>query len=121
MASKYASGSVYRRMAKFVFERWGDRCHLHLCTHHNARHLDHVEPQTENEARKHDVTNLRPVHGSPGNPCRECSQAAGKNIYCNQIRGGYTIDRAIRKLRELTGLPIPDYGKPAQQPRAREW
>lgn len=119
MASKYASGSVYRRMSKFVFERYGDRCHL--CGHYSARHLDHLEPQTEAEDRKHDVTNLRPVHGSPGNPCRECSYAAGKNIYCNQVRGGYSIERAIKKLREMTGLPIPDYGKPAQAPKARPW
>lgn len=119
MAAKTASGHVYRRMARFVFEQHGHRCHL--CGHDGARHLDHVEPQTENEARIFDVTNLRPVHGAPGNPCRECSRAAGKAVYCNQLRGGYSIERAIRKLREVTGLPIADYGAPAPAAGEREW
>lgn len=86
-----------------------------------AKHLDHVDPQTEAEDRKHDVTNLRPVHGAPNCSCDTCSRAAGRPVYCNQIRGGYSIARAIRKLREITGLDIPDYGKPAQAPKARPW
>lgn len=123
MAAKSASGHVYRRMARFVFEQHGHRCHL--CGHDGAMQLDHVESQTESPGRAHDAGNLRPVHGTTRgqvNPCATCSRAAGKPVNCNQIRGGYTIERAIRKLRELTGLPIPDYGQssPARSGE-REW
>jgi hypothetical protein len=63
-----------------------------------------------------DARNLRAAHGSarpPGgrNPCLVCSEAAGGLVFCNQLRGHGSVQRARRKLGEkivAAGGNIPD-------------
>ena len=50
-----------------------------------------------------DTTNLKAVHHKP---CPICSEAAGKPIRCNGIKGGYSLDRARRIIEGRTGMKI---------------
>ena len=95
----------------------------HICNHPGARQVDHLTPVTEG-GDEWDIRNCRPAHGAPGNPCQECSLQAGRKIFCNQLRGGMSIDRARRIIAErisagnppgtgnarLPGRPKPDTG-----------
>jgi hypothetical protein len=47
-----------------------------------------------------ELTNIRPAHGAPGNPCPVCSAECGEKIYCNQLRGAMTVARARRIIAE---------------------
>jgi hypothetical protein len=47
------------------------------------------------------MSNCRPAHGAPGNPCPVCTGTAGRPVYCNQLRGGLSIERARRIIAEL--------------------
>ena len=76
---------------------------------------------TERPDLMFDLGNCRPAHGAPGNPCAQCTEACGKAIYCNQLRGGYSIERAQRIIAELAAAhgkqspparKIPDPGRP---------
>jgi len=90
-----------------------------ICGHYGARSADHIIPDTE--GGKPVADNLKAVHGV-GSPCPECSGAAGKPVYCNEIRGGYSIERARRKIEERTGLrlPVGETTGPSL-PEGRDW
>ena len=68
--------------------------------HGGARQVDHVIPVTEQPGLAYAMSNCRPAHGAPGNPCRECSAAAGRSIHCNQLRGMGSVERARRIIAE---------------------
>jgi hypothetical protein len=94
-------------MVQEAVRRDAGKCHI--CLHFGAKSADHLVPVTENPARALDMANLRAVHGYPA-ACPECSAAAarsgGKLVYCNEIRGMGSIDRARRIIGERTGLSL---------------
>lgn len=99
--SKGAEGSAWRRTVKYVVNRDAGKCHI--CNHFGGTSADHLVPDTEGGSSTPD--NLKAVHGYP-HPCKECSAAAGKNIFCNEIRGAMSVVRARRIIEERTGLVI---------------
>ena len=103
-----AEGSgVWPRMVKEVVRRDSGKCHL--CQHFGAKSADHVIPVTEAPEKAMDMGNLRAAHSYPGG-CDECSKAAartgGSRVYCNEIRGMGSIERARRLIEERTGLKL---------------
>lgn len=46
------------------------------------------------------ASNICPAHGAPGNPCPVCSVECGQKIYCNQLRGAMSVERALRIIAE---------------------
>lgn len=118
------AGYRSRIFAQAVRARWGDVCWL--CGHGGARQVDHLISQTERPDLIWDVSNCRPAHGAPGNPCPVCTRLAGRKIHCNQLRGWGSPERARRLITELTGGQSPPVtGKarpPAVRPETgREW
>lgn len=67
-----------------------------ICKHGGARQGDHVIPVTDRPDLMFDFSNVRPAHGAPGNPCPQCSAACGRKVHCNQVRSGFTVERARR-------------------------
>lgn len=108
-------GHRWHIFSQLVFATYGDLCVV--CSHGGARHVDHLESMTEHPELAWDLRNCRPVHGSPRNPCLVCTMQAGKRIYCNQIKGGYSAERARRILAEKIAGGTPR-AKPT--PRVRE-
>lgn len=108
MTKRPASQATEYRAA--VFARWGHVCWL--CRHPGAQQIDHVESVTEHPELEWSVSNGRPAHGAPGNRCSVCRQN------CNQLRGGYSPERARRLIAERSGLEIEP-----EPPRdtGREW
>jgi hypothetical protein len=100
-------GQGFRRL---VFATYGDVCHL--CHHGGAKQVDHVEAYTERPELEWDLRNCRPAHGS-FNPCPVCHQ------YCNQVRGGYSIERAQRIIAGRAAKKTPKPAPP--QDAGREW
>ena len=74
----------------------------HICGHPtwNEGTLDHLVPFTEKPELGLVASNLRPAHHKP---CPICSEMAGEDIRCNAIRGGYSVERAQRIIRQRTG------------------
>lgn len=110
-----AEGRAWRRTVAQVVVRDHGLCHL--CGHYGAKSADHIIPDTE--GGKPVAGNLKAVH-AVGSPCADCTIAAGRPVYCNEIRGGYSIARARRILRERTGLRMPE-DREATGPEGREW
>jgi hypothetical protein len=54
----------------------------------------------ENPDQEWRIADFRPAHGAPGNPCAQCTAGAGQAIYCNQLRGGFSVERARRVIAE---------------------
>lgn len=74
-----------------------------------------MESLTEHPELAFALSNCRPAHGAPGNRCPVCLQ------YCNQLRGGYSAERARRLIAERSGKREPPR-KPDSQPDAgRPW
>jgi hypothetical protein len=112
-----AKGAIWQRMVRGVVREEHGLCHL--CLHFGAKTADHVIPITEAPEKALERKNIKSAHGYP-HPCDVCSAAAGKPIYCNEIRGAYSIERARRRISELTGLKIGE-DAPAQGPEGRPW
>jgi hypothetical protein len=90
--------------------------------HGGARQADHLISVADRPDLAFTLSNCRPAHGAPGNPCPVCARADGKPVYCNQLRGAMSIERARRLIAGLTGgARAPETrGKP--DPGAgREW
>lgn len=137
----HPTGSRWTRFSQLVFATYGDTCWI--CQHGGAKQVDHVESVTEHPELMWTLSNARPAHGAArkGNPCRVCSAAAGTGIHCNQLRGGYSVERARQIIADKTGLVIGSvkpaaarggrtvkrYGEPAEplkpgpSPEGREW
>lgn len=109
-----AAGHRWETFKRLVFATYGDVCHL--CGHGGAKQVDHLESVTDHPELKYVVANCRPAHGTPGNRCPVCK------ANCNQIRGGYSIERAKRILAErypVKGQEPPR--KPKPDDLGREW
>ena len=118
-----AAGHRWETFARSVIDYYGGLC---WCGHGGARQVDHVKAVTDRPDLMYDLANCRPAHGAPGNPCAECSAACGRRIYCNQLRGGYSIERALRKIAELAaangGRSRPGPGiPPGGRDPGRDW
>lgn len=99
---------------RYVVQRDAGICHL--CKHAGAASADHILPDTEGGSSRPE--NLKAVHGNP-HPCPVCSAAAGKKIFCNEIRGAMSIERARRLIEERTGLKIGTQAR--QESEGRDW
>jgi hypothetical protein len=95
---KHPKGHRWEIFKQLIFRTYGNNCHICGCG--GARHVDHLEPVTEDPALAWRLENCRPAHGAPGNPCPVCSGQAGQRIFCNQIRSMGSVDRARRIIAE---------------------
>jgi hypothetical protein len=109
-----AAGRPWLRLVKAVVQRDFGRCWI--CGHYGAKSADHVVPETEGGETTLD--NLKAAH-AVGSPCTDCSYAAGKPIFCNELKGGYSVERARRKIEERTGLRLG--GEAPSGPEGRDW
>lgn len=119
-------GHRWTIFTQLVFRTYGDLCVLVVCGHGGARHVDHLRSRTEWPEGAFVLSNCRPIHGAPGNPCLVCSAKAGKKIHCNQIKSGMTLARAKRKLAEIiaAGMKNPPERKkpgPSREDPGRVW
>jgi hypothetical protein len=108
-----AEGAVYRRIVRGVISRDLGICHI--CGHPGSNAADHVLPVAERPDLAVTPANLKAVHSASkngGGQCPACSVAAtvkaGKEvrIFCNEIRGALSIERARRVIAGRTGLPL---------------
>lgn len=106
-----AAGHRWDTFRRLVFATYGDTCHL--CGHGGARQVDHLQSVTEHPELAFTLANCRPIHGVPGNRCPVCRQA------CNQLKSGYSLERARRIVAERTGQPPPERKPPGES--GREW
>lgn len=114
---KHPEGHRWHIFKQLVFRTYGDSCHICGCG--GARQIDHLEPITENMALAWELKNCRPSHGAPRNPCSLCSQKAGKPIFCNQIRGMGSVERARRIIAEKIAAHKAGEARPTDTPRVR--
>ena len=96
-----ANGARWRKIVKAVLAREGSVCIV--CAHGGAEAGDHVLPVAEYPELEWDVGNIKPIHHKP---CPVCTEAAGRNVRCNYIKGYGTLDRARRIVAELTSLDV---------------
>lgn len=66
--------------------------------HGGALQADHLESVADRPDLAWDLRNIRPAHGAGRrlNPCPVCTPAAARPVYCNQLRGAYSVARAQR-------------------------
>lgn len=107
MTERKAQGRVWRRFVDMIVQRDKGRCWI--CGHYGARSVDHIVPVTEDPSREWDRTNCKAAHAWP-HGCTDCTYAAAKlgnkPVYCNGVKGGYSIERARRLIEERTGLQL---------------
>ena len=109
----HARGSRWEAFARGVLRHYGDICHL--CNHGGARSVDHLIVVTERPDLEWDLANCRPAHGYP-HSCPVC------HLNCNQIRGGYSVDRAKRIIAERIAKNLPPKNRREPDPDAgRPW
>jgi 5-methylcytosine-specific restriction endonuclease McrA len=107
-----AAGYRWDKFTQLVFATYGNTCWI--CGHGGlgARQVDHVQSITEHPELAWVLSNCRPAHGSPRNKCRTCHQ------FCNQLKGGYSLERARRLIAERSGQPQQPVQPPPDQGRA---
>jgi hypothetical protein len=82
-----------------------------ICGHWGSYSADHIIPVTEDPSKEWDLSNAKAAHAWPRG-CTDCTYAArqlnpdAKPVYCNSIKGGYSVERARRIISERTGLRI---------------
>jgi hypothetical protein len=110
-----------RKNSAAIVTALGGRCWI--CGHLGARTADHSQARTEGGK---DGSNIQPAHGSGRgkgrNPCPVCSLAAGRPVFCNQLKGGYSVERARRIIAEriTANGNIADFpGIPGYERRAK--
>ncbi|HEY1705515.1 MAG TPA: hypothetical protein VGG75_38000 [Trebonia sp.] len=122
-----AEGAVWRRIVQGVLSR--DLRVCWICRHPGANAADHVIPVTERPDLALSAANLRAVHSASragGGECRVCSVAATVKagapvrVFCNEIKGSGSIERARRIIETRTGLALGSQssGKPGGE---RDW
>jgi hypothetical protein len=90
--------------------------------HGGARQVDHVVVTAERPELAWKISNCRPAHGAPRNPCLVCSAECGQPIYCNQIRGALSIERARRIIAERAAAATPpERAAPPDRGAGRDW
>jgi hypothetical protein len=122
-----AEGAAWRRIAAFVANR--DRGICHICGHPGAGVPDHLVPVTERPDLALKAENMKAAHGyrrsAPGfGACPVCTAAAekrgGKPVYCNELRGMGSVERARKIIESRTGLALGV--TPEDKPRGeRDW
>ena len=100
-----AEGRSWRRLVAQIVAR--DRGKCHICFHFGSYSADHLLPDAEGGLSAPE--NLKAVHAWP-HGCPVCSAAAGKPIFCNEIRQAMSIERARRIIEERTGLTLGETG-----------
>jgi hypothetical protein len=116
---KAPEGHRWHIFKKLIIATYGDTCWI--CGHGGARQGDHVIPVTERPDLAWDIRNCRPAHGAPGNKCPTCLQN------CNQLKGGYSVERARRIIAERmvaahSPAALPPSGDPVtEKDTGREW
>lgn len=119
-----AEGSTWRRMVAQVVSRDLGVCHI--CGHPGAKSADHLIPVTERPDLARVPANLKAAHAYPRG-CPVCSAAASVKagkvviIYCNEIRGAFSIERARRVIGEKTGKEIAPGQKTEGNSGERGW
>lgn len=99
MPPRRAAGHRWEAVVRAVVDRDGGLCWV--CKHGGARHGDHVIPVTERPDLMLEMSNVRAVHGAPGNPCAACTAACGgRKVHCNQLKGMGSLARARRIIAE---------------------
>jgi hypothetical protein len=101
MTNSHPRGSKWESFTRLVFATYGDVCIV--CGHGGARTVDHLESLTEHPELAWVLSNCRPIHALPYNRCRQCRGNGG----CNGIKGGYSLERARRRVAEINGKPLP--------------
>lgn len=109
-------GRRWARLVALVVARDHGKCWV--CCHWAAHSADHVIPVTEDPSREWDLTNLKAVHSWPRG-CPDCTIAAGKPVYCNQLKSMGSVERARRIISERTGLDLS--GDTPRAPEGREF
>lgn len=109
---QHPKGFKWSRFARLVFATYGDSCIV--CGHGGARTVDHLESLTEHPELTWVLSNCRPIHAKPYNPCPTC------HMGCNGIKGGYSLERARRIWAERTGQK-PAKPEPPPEAAGREW
>lgn len=108
-----SNGSKWRQVVRFVVSRDGGVCGI--CGHGGARHVDHIQPVVDNPLLEWDTSNMTPAHGWSrvnDNPCVVCTEAArklnpgAKPVRCNNIKMGYSLERARSIIESRTGLKL---------------
>jgi hypothetical protein len=117
MSARPASGKRWLAFARSVIDYYGGVCHI--CKHGGGRQVDHLEPVTERPDLIWSLPHARPAHGAPGNPCLQCSTICGRNIYCNQLRGAMSVERARRKIAEIATAHAAGKDTRAMVPQVR--
>lgn len=122
-----AEGSVYRRIAAFIVKR--DRGVCHICGHSGAGVPDHLVPVAERPDLALAASNMKAAHGylkNGGGECDVCTAAArrlnadAKPVYCNELRGALSVERARRIIETRTGLALGR--ETVSEPRGeRDW
>jgi Pyruvate/2-oxoacid:ferredoxin oxidoreductase delta subunit len=100
-----AEGRSWRRLVAQVVVRDHGRCWV--CFHYGAHSGDHVVPDTEGGLSTPE--NVKAIHAYPRG-CGVCSSAAGRPVYCNEIKGMGSVERARRIIEERTGLKLAEAG-----------
>ena len=98
-ATARPNGRMWQRIRATVIARDYGFCHICGCP--GARQVDHIVPQTEDGGSGYaawTLENMKLAHGGGrrNNPCPDCSAARRKPVYCNQIRGAMSVERARR-------------------------
>ena len=113
---RLSEGRAWHRTVTAVVIRDMGKCWI--CGHWGARSADHVIPDTE--GGKSVMDNLKAAHGV-GSPCPDCSIAAGKPVFCNEIKSMGSVERARRVITEKTGLRLPVGDETRPGPEGRLW
>jgi hypothetical protein len=117
-----ADGAVWRRISKAVVSRDYGICWI--CGHAGANEADHVIAVTERPDLSLDAANLKAAHGYPVE-CPVCTPAAiargGKPVYCNELKGGMSVERARRLIQERTALGLGYQGPAAEAQGELDW
>jgi hypothetical protein len=116
-----AEGALGKRLSNHVTGRDMGVCWI--CGHLGATSADHLIPVTERPDLALATANMKAAHGWP-HPCETCSAAAvargGKPVFCNEVRGAMSVERARRVIEMRTGLVLGP--KTGGEPRGeREW
>lgn len=108
MPFKHPQGHRWHIFSQLVFRTYGDVCIV--CQHGGARQVDHLISVTERPDLCWDLSNCRPIHGSPGNKCPVCF------LNCNGIKGMGSVERARRIIAER----IAEHAGKKPPPRVRD-